>query len=447
MENEKRKVGDYTVLCAVNIGSREIILAENEQSTNGERFLCCYGERNDIFEKFTECAVGGDYIDATLFFAERIKQDAEKFRAEVEKLDIPVTVITQADCIPDHYKNDINGKIIAINPAILKPEYQRADRQLYYVTGGFGASANSRGSAVFCKNLYDGKNTRYERMDVLGEVKPECMPDWAEKKAILFRHTQSSKLMFEYGGRMFSPYRLFTKAENTLDFISLHTARDFELGFMSKDCPESKTSYRLYDDTALERLQQILLFRELEFSLKEIQSILQSPDFDRDRALDQQICLLTLKKEHIENLITFARGLKQVGGMNMDFSAFDTAKMDEYATKAKEKWQHTNAYQEYTQKNKGRSKDAEEALARGVMLIFSDFGKCKDGDPALPEAQALVKRLQAYISENYYQCTPEILQTLGAMYGAGGEFTENIDKAGGEGTAKFVERAISIYCK
>lgn len=81
------------------------------------------------------------------------------------------------------------------------------------------------------------------------------------------------------------------------------------------------------------------------------------------------------------------------------------------------------------------------------MLIFSDFGKCKDGDPTSPEAQVLVKRLQAYISENYYQCTPEILQALGAMYGAGGEFTENIDKAGGEGTAKFAERAISIYCK
>ena len=183
MENEKRKVGDYTVLCAVNIGSREIILAENEQSTNGERFLCCYGERNDIFEKFTECAVGDDYIDAALFFAERIKKDAEQFRTEVEKLDIPVTVITQADCIPDHYKNDINGKIIAINPAVLKPEYQRADRQLYLVTGGFGASANARGSAVFCRNLYDGKDTRYERMDVLGEVKPECMPDWAKEKA------------------------------------------------------------------------------------------------------------------------------------------------------------------------------------------------------------------------------------------------------------------------
>ena len=91
MENEKRMVGNYTVLSAVNIGSREIILAENDRDANGELFLCCYGERNDIFEKFTECAVGDDYIDAALFFAERIKQNAEKFRAEMEKLDIPVT--------------------------------------------------------------------------------------------------------------------------------------------------------------------------------------------------------------------------------------------------------------------------------------------------------------------------------------------------------------------
>ena len=70
MKSEKRMVGDYTVLCAVNIGSREIILAENEQDKNGERFLCCYGERNDIFQRYSECAVGDDYIDAALFFAE-----------------------------------------------------------------------------------------------------------------------------------------------------------------------------------------------------------------------------------------------------------------------------------------------------------------------------------------------------------------------------------------
>ncbi len=117
MKSEKRMVGDYTVLCAVNIGSREIILAENEQSANGERFLCCYGERNDIFEKFTECAVGDDYIDAALFFAERIKQDAERFRAEVEKLDIPVTVITQdgipiCSCMDGYYYPETHSEIV-----------------------------------------------------------------------------------------------------------------------------------------------------------------------------------------------------------------------------------------------------------------------------------------------------------------------------------------------
>ena len=120
MKSEKRMVGDYTVLCAVNIGSREIILAENEQDKNGERFLCCYGERNDIFQRYSECAVGDDYIDAALFFAERIKRDAELFRSEVEKLDIPVTVIAEADCIPDHYKNDINGKVIILVDDVLQ---------------------------------------------------------------------------------------------------------------------------------------------------------------------------------------------------------------------------------------------------------------------------------------------------------------------------------------
>lgn len=88
----------------------------------------------------------------------------------------------------------------------------------------------------------------------------------------------------------------------------------------------TEAGYRLYDDTALERLQQILLFRELEFPLKDIKEILDGKDFDRNRALEQQIELLTLKKEHLENLITFARGIYGTGVKNMDFTAFDTKK-------------------------------------------------------------------------------------------------------------------------
>ncbi len=183
MENEKRMIADYTVLCAVNVGKREIVLACDKHNKDGEKFVCGFAEQNGIFERYEEFVGSDDYIEIASLFGNRIVNETELFKEQVENLGIPVTVITQDDCIPDHYKNDINGKIIAINSDIFKPEYQRADRQLFLVTGGFGASANSRGSAVFCKNLYDGKTARYERMDVLGEVKPECMPDWAKEKA------------------------------------------------------------------------------------------------------------------------------------------------------------------------------------------------------------------------------------------------------------------------
>lgn len=115
----------------------------------------------------------------------------------------------------------------------------------------------------------------------------------------------------------------------------------------------NSAGYRLYDDTALERLQHILLFRELEFSLKEIKDILDSPDFDRDKALEQQIHLLELRKEHIENLIDLARGIKMIGVKDMSFEAFDTRKIDEYAEQAKESWGKTDAYKEYEQKAAG----------------------------------------------------------------------------------------------
>lgn len=150
-------------------------------------------ERNDLFELCKECVVSDDHIDIAHIFGSRVANEAELFKEQVKKLDIPITVITEEDCIPDHYSKDINGKVIAIDPKVLKPEFQRADRQLYLVTGGFGASANSRGSAVFCTNLHTGKNTRFERMDVMGEVKPECMPDWAKEKIDAMNRSHKNK--------------------------------------------------------------------------------------------------------------------------------------------------------------------------------------------------------------------------------------------------------------
>ena len=205
--------------------------------------------------------------------------------------------------------------------------------------------------------------------------------------------------------------------------------------------------YRLYDDEALEKLQQIMLFRALEFPLKDIGIILNSPDFDRVKALEQQIELLTLKKEHLENLILLARGIKLRGVRYLDFKPFDTSKLDEYAAQAKESWGSTPAYREYEEKSKGRTKAENEVLEAGMMGIFADFGKMRDSDPASSDVQAKVAELQAFISKNFYNCTNDILSALGKMYAGGGDFTANIDNTGGEGTAEFVKRAIDVYCK
>ena len=229
--------------------------------------------------------------------------------------------------------------------------------------------------------------------------------------------------------------------------VSIRTLQYYDSIGLLKPAEYTESGYRLYDDAAMERLQQILLFRELEFPLKEIKEIVARPDFDKQKALEQQIELLTMKKEHLENLIDFARGIQNGGNNIMDFTAFDTSKLEEYTRKAKEQWGDSKAFSEYEQKSASRSKDDEKKLWSDFMKLFEKSGKLKDSDPKSAEAQAMVKDLQNYITQNFYECTNEILAGLGKMYAAEGEFKANIDKAGGSGTAEFVSRAIAEYVK
>ena len=194
------------------------------------------------------------------------------------------------------------------------------------------------------------------------------------------------------------------------------------------------------------KLQQILLFRELEFPLKEIREILDAPDFDRTKALDQQITLLTMQKEHLENLILFARGIKLLGVNAMDFSAFDRKKLDEYARRAKEEWGNTPEYREMQKKQQNRTPEQDTALMNDFMRLFTEFGGMRSHAPESEPVQRQVKRLQDFITEHLYTCTDQILQGLGKMYAGGGEISQNIDLAGGEGTAAFVAEAIDYYC-
>ena len=229
--------------------------------------------------------------------------------------------------------------------------------------------------------------------------------------------------------------------------VSIRTLQYYDTIGLLKPSKFTESGYRLYDDTALNRLQQILLFKELEFSLKEIKEIMDAPNFDREKALEQQIELLTLKKEHLENLIDFARGIKEIGVKKMDFTVFDTKKIDEYSKRAKEQWGETAEYKEYEEKSKNMTDVRQKDVINSFMLIFAEFGKLKEQDAASDMVQLQVKKLQDFISEHYYKCSKEILYELGKMYASGGEFTENIDSYGGEGTAEFTAKAIDIYCK
>lgn len=228
--------------------------------------------------------------------------------------------------------------------------------------------------------------------------------------------------------------------------VTVRTLHHYDAVGLLHPVQVTEAGYRLYDDAALERLQSILLFRELGFSLREIAAILDSPAYDQRRALRQQIELLRLKKEHLDRLIALACELETEGVRRLDFSAFDTSRIDEYAAQAKAAWGQTEAYREYEEKAKGRTRAEDVQLGSALLDIFRELGGCRGKAPESAVVQALVQKLQGFITAHYYTCTPDILRSLGEMYAAGGSMTENIDRAGGTGTAALAKAAIDVYC-
>ncbi len=228
--------------------------------------------------------------------------------------------------------------------------------------------------------------------------------------------------------------------------VTIRTLRYYDrIGLL---CPAARTEagYRLYDDAALRKLQRILLLRELEIPLRDVERLLKLSETAQREAIGRQIAQLEMKKERTEKLIALARRLSK-GEETMDFSAFDRSKEEAYAAEAEARWGETEAYHAYEKKAARRTEAEGSRLAGRMMLIFADLGALKDGDPASEAAQAKVRELQDFISANYYPCTDAIFMGLGQMYVADERFRANIDAAGGEGTAAFVQKAIAAHCK
>lgn len=228
--------------------------------------------------------------------------------------------------------------------------------------------------------------------------------------------------------------------------VSVRTLHHYDAIGLLKPTSVTEVGYRLYDEAALERLYLILLFREIGFPLKEIRGILDAPDYDRNRVLEKQIELMEQKKTRLEYMIYMTRGIKLIGVKHLEMNGFDFNKIDDYAAQAKTLYGKTDAYKEYVQKVKKHTKEEAEALNGQVMDFFVRLGRLKGQSPGSEEVQAWVAQLQAFFTEHFYTCTPQILMGLSEGYAGGGSLNENIDEAGGAGTGAFAREAIKIYC-
>lgn len=182
MENEeKRMIGSYEVKQSIHIGSKEIVFGASPEEKYP--FMVCDCTYNNPFGAvWANEAVGTDnFLEAMSIFTERVQGQIEAVRKEQEKFDFDMTPFTIDDCIPDDKGRSIVGKVVVINAEVNRYEYRHSAYQLILAESGFGANGGLRGQAVYGTNLASGKQARWERSDILGELKPGRMPEWAKK--------------------------------------------------------------------------------------------------------------------------------------------------------------------------------------------------------------------------------------------------------------------------
>jgi DNA-binding transcriptional MerR regulator len=234
-----------------------------------------------------------------------------------------------------------------------------------------------------------------------------------------------------------------------LSGVSVRTLHYYDQIGLLRPCEVSvESGYRWYGEAEVRRLQRILFYRELDFPLKKIVAILSEPDYDAREALRGQRELLRLKRQRLDRLLALLDdNLK--GERTMDFSGFDTKELDEaraaYADEAQKRWGGTSAWQEFQRRGKGRTKEEQDGLDEQANGFFRRFAALRGGDPASAEAHSAVEGWQAFLTENYYPCTEEVLSGLGKLYLCDERFRTNLDRFG-DGTAEWISAAIAAYC-
>ena len=180
MSEEKRMLDTFEVKQSIYIGSKEVVFGVDKNDPYP--YMVCYCDyHNPLGVPWPTEAVGTDYyLEAMQIFTERVQAQIEQTRAEQSIFKFDMTPFTIADCIPDKRNDSIVGKVVVINAEPKRYEYQHSAYQLILADGGHGATGG-RGQAVFGTCLATGERGRWERYDVLGEIRPEKMPQWAKE--------------------------------------------------------------------------------------------------------------------------------------------------------------------------------------------------------------------------------------------------------------------------
>lgn len=220
-----------------------------------------------------------------------------------------------------------------------------------------------------------------------------------------------------------------------------------EIGLL-KPSGLTKAGYRQYDDEAISALMQIMFYKELGFSLKEIANIMKKSDYDKNEALIKHRDLLIFKKKHIESLIELTKQALKGEEMNVKndvLQEYENARK-QYADEAEQKWGKSKAYQQSVIKHDSYNEKEKIDMMKEAEEIFKEFANNIGTDPSDVLVQKLVKRWQQHITRYSYDCTTEILKGLALMYVEDERFKKNLDKYG-KGTAKLMHDAIIVYCK
>ena len=183
MNDEKRMVDTFEVKYAIHVGDKEILFTVDDKRSESPYMVCnCTWDNPLGIDHYFNAVGSADYLEMMTEFTRRVMTQLEAVKAERDKITIPLQPCTPEHCIPNDNRQNFENKVVIIRLERLRPEYRTADKQLVLVTGGFGAQANARGRAVYTINLYSGKESRWNREDILGAVKPEYMPDWAKER-------------------------------------------------------------------------------------------------------------------------------------------------------------------------------------------------------------------------------------------------------------------------